>query len=158
MPVESIRTSLTYDAAVALSRSEKSGKRRPSRFTDAASPVGRADRSTLSLGVRDKGSRAGPITVDVIVAVALHDVTAGCYPTGVRRTTKPARIICAMLRASSRSALLICAFNAARMCRVSTQITDNSASARALKSHCRPRWKFSQWTEYHFTKKPRQPN
>jgi hypothetical protein len=32
--------------------------------------------------------------------------------------------------------LLICAFNTAFMCRVSTQITGKPASARALKSHC----------------------
>ena len=32
--------------------------------------------------------------------------------------------------------LLICAFNAARMCRVSTQITGKPASASALNSHC----------------------
>src|SRR5664280_1942080 len=49
---------------------------------------------------------------------------------------RPARIICAMPRASFRSVLLICAFNTARMCRVSTQITGKSASARALNSHC----------------------
>jgi hypothetical protein len=41
-----------------------------------------------------------------------------------------------MPRASLRSVLLICAFNAARMCRVSTQITGSSASASALNSHC----------------------
>ena len=35
-----------------------------------------------------------------------------------------------------RSVLLICAFNTARMCRVSTQITGKPASARALNSHC----------------------
>jgi len=46
------------------------------------------------------------------------------------------RIICAMPRASLRSVLLICAFNTARMCRVSTQITGKPASARALNSHC----------------------
>ena len=45
-------------------------------------------------------------------------------------------IICTMPRASLRSVLLICAFNAARMCRVSTQITGKPASARALNSHC----------------------
>ena len=33
-----------------------------------------------------------------------------------------------------RSVLLICAFNTARMCRVSTQITGRSASASALNS------------------------
>jgi hypothetical protein len=38
--------------------------------------------------------------------------------------------------ASLRSVLLICAFSTACMCRVSTQITGNSASARALNSHC----------------------
>jgi len=38
--------------------------------------------------------------------------------------------------ASLRSVLLICAFRHACMCRVSTQITGNSASARALNSHC----------------------
>ncbi len=38
--------------------------------------------------------------------------------------------------ASLRSFLLICAFSTACMCRVSTQITGNSASARALNSHC----------------------
>jgi hypothetical protein len=32
--------------------------------------------------------------------------------------------------------LLICAFNTAFMCRVSTQITGKPASASALKSHC----------------------
>src|SRR5205807_6193266 len=32
--------------------------------------------------------------------------------------------------------LLICAFNTALMCRVSTQITGKPASARALISHC----------------------
>src|SRR5215468_3974307 len=36
-----------------------------------------------------------------------------------------------MPRASLRSVLLICAFNTACMCRVSTQIAGNSASARA---------------------------
>src|SRR6266550_8620777 len=41
-----------------------------------------------------------------------------------------------MPRASLRSVLLICAFNTARMCRVSTQITGKLASARALNSHC----------------------
>src|SRR6476661_8184868 len=41
-----------------------------------------------------------------------------------------------MPRASLRSVLLICAFSTACMCRVSTQITGNSASARALNSHC----------------------
>src|SRR3977135_3800307 len=41
-----------------------------------------------------------------------------------------------MPRASLRSVLLICAFNTACMCRVSTQITGNPASARALNSHC----------------------
>src|SRR5262249_21539624 len=41
-----------------------------------------------------------------------------------------------MRRASLRSVLLICAFNTACMCRVSTQITGNPASARALNSHC----------------------
>src|SRR5262249_22307374 len=41
-----------------------------------------------------------------------------------------------MPRASLRSVLLICAFNTARMCRVSTQITGESASAGALNSHC----------------------
>src|SRR6478672_3623644 len=49
---------------------------------------------------------------------------------------RPARIICAMPRASLRSVLLICAFSTACMCRVSTQTTGNSASARALNSHC----------------------
>src|SRR5262249_45221664 len=44
----------------------------------------------------------------------------------------PARIICAMPRASLRSVLLICAFSTARMCRVSTQITGKPASARTL--------------------------
>src|SRR5215471_477944 len=39
-----------------------------------------------------------------------------------------------MPRASLRSVLLICAFNTACMCRVSTQITGNPASARALSS------------------------
>src|SRR5215831_18148951 len=43
-----------------------------------------------------------------------------------------------MPRASLRSVLLICAFSTACMCRVSTQITGNSASARALNSHCDP--------------------
>ena len=47
-----------------------------------------------------------------------------------------ARIICAMPRASLRSVLLICAFSTACMCRVSTQTTGNSASPRALNSHC----------------------
>src|SRR6516225_6591380 len=37
-----------------------------------------------------------------------------------------------MPRASLRSVLLICAFSTVCMCRVSTQITGNSASARAL--------------------------
>ena len=37
-----------------------------------------------------------------------------------------------MPRASLRSVLLICAFNTARMCRVSTQITGKPASASAL--------------------------
>ena len=41
-----------------------------------------------------------------------------------------------MPRASLRSVLLICAFSTACMCRVSTQTTGNSASARALNSHC----------------------
>src|SRR5467141_2675162 len=41
-----------------------------------------------------------------------------------------------MPRASLRSVLFICAFNTACMCRVSTQITGNPASARALNSHC----------------------
>src|SRR6187399_1433252 len=41
-----------------------------------------------------------------------------------------------MPRASLRSVLLICAFNAALMCRVSTQITGRPASASALNSHC----------------------
>src|SRR4029453_18599115 len=41
-----------------------------------------------------------------------------------------------MPRASLRSVLLICAFSTACMCRVSTQITGNSASAKALNSHC----------------------
>src|SRR5215471_6716899 len=41
-----------------------------------------------------------------------------------------------MPRASLRSVLLICAFSIACMCRVSTQITGNSAPARALNSHC----------------------
>src|ERR1700739_5041833 len=41
-----------------------------------------------------------------------------------------------MPRASLRSVLLICAFSTACMCRVSTQITGNSASARALNRHC----------------------
>jgi AI-2E family transporter len=53
-------------------------------------------------------------------------------------TVSPTRIICAMPRASLRSVLLICAFNTARMCRVSTQITGKPASARALNSHCDP--------------------
>jgi hypothetical protein len=44
----------------------------------------------------------------------------------------PTRIICAMPRASLRSVLLICAFNIALMCRVSTQITGKPASARTL--------------------------
>src|SRR5215472_1889706 len=48
-------------------------------------------------------------------------------------TIKP---ICAMPRASLRSVLLTCAFNAARICRVSTQITGKPASARVLNSHC----------------------
>src|SRR5580698_972085 len=39
-------------------------------------------------------------------------------------------------RASLRSVLLICAFSTACMCRVSTQTTGSSASARALNSHC----------------------
>ena len=37
---------------------------------------------------------------------------------------------------SLRSVLLICAFSSACMCRVSTQTIGNSASARALNSHC----------------------
>src|SRR6476469_2162476 len=41
-----------------------------------------------------------------------------------------------MPRASLRSVLLICAFSTACMCRVSTQITGNSASAITLNSHC----------------------
>src|SRR5215470_6437545 len=41
-----------------------------------------------------------------------------------------------MPRASLRPVLLICAFNIALRCRVSTQITGKPASARALKSHC----------------------
>src|ERR1700732_4034428 len=41
-----------------------------------------------------------------------------------------------MPRASLGSVLLICAFSTACMCRVSTQTTGNSASARALNSHC----------------------
>src|SRR5436305_14970396 len=41
-----------------------------------------------------------------------------------------------MPRASLRSVLLICAFNTACMCRVSTQITGKPASASALNSHC----------------------
>src|SRR5262245_1768724 len=41
-----------------------------------------------------------------------------------------------MPRASLRSVLLICAFSTACMCRVSTQTTGSSASARALNSHC----------------------
>src|SRR6202050_3576471 len=41
-----------------------------------------------------------------------------------------------MPRASLRSVLLICAFSTACMCRVSTQTTGNSASARAPNSHC----------------------
>src|SRR5271163_993089 len=41
-----------------------------------------------------------------------------------------------MPRASLRSVLLICAFNTAFICRVSTQITGKPASARALNSHC----------------------
>src|SRR6476469_5967741 len=41
-----------------------------------------------------------------------------------------------MPRASLRSVLLICAFSTACMCLVSTQTTGNSASARALNSHC----------------------
>src|SRR6266849_5651328 len=41
-----------------------------------------------------------------------------------------------MPRASLRSVLLICAFSTACMCRVSTQTAGNSASARALSSHC----------------------
>jgi hypothetical protein len=48
----------------------------------------------------------------------------------------PTRIIWAMPRASLRSVLLICAFSTACMCRVSTQIIGNSASARTLNSHC----------------------
>ena len=48
----------------------------------------------------------------------------------------PARIICAIPRASLRSVLLICACNAARMCRVSTQIAGKPASASALNNHC----------------------
>src|SRR2546430_7857458 len=40
--------------------------------------------------------------------------------------------IFAMPRASLRSVLLICAFNTACMCRVSTQITGKPASASAL--------------------------
>src|SRR5665213_3941420 len=41
-----------------------------------------------------------------------------------------------MPRASLRSVLLIWAFNTARMCRVSTQITGKPASASVLNSHC----------------------
>src|SRR5215470_12712941 len=41
-----------------------------------------------------------------------------------------------MPRASLRSVLLICAFNAARICRVSTQIAGKPASASAPNSHC----------------------
>jgi len=46
------------------------------------------------------------------------------------------RIICAMPRASLWSVLLICAFNTARICPVSTQITGKLASASTLNSHC----------------------
>jgi hypothetical protein len=38
--------------------------------------------------------------------------------------------------ATLRSVLLICAFSTACICRVSTQTAGNSASARALNSHC----------------------
>jgi hypothetical protein len=48
----------------------------------------------------------------------------------------PTRIIWAMPRASLRSVLLICAFNTARRCLVSTQITGKPVSASALNSHC----------------------
>jgi Glycosyl hydrolase family 3 N terminal domain len=44
----------------------------------------------------------------------------------------PARIICAIPRASLRSVLLICACKIARMCRVSTQMTGKFASPSAL--------------------------
>src|SRR5438552_14603971 len=47
-----------------------------------------------------------------------------------------------MPRESLRSVLLICAFSTACMCRVSTQITGKSVSARALNSHCRQRPSF----------------
>src|SRR5882672_8208795 len=44
-----------------------------------------------------------------------------------------------MPRASLRSVLLICAFSTACMCRVSTQITGNSASARCAEQPLRQR-------------------
>ena len=47
------------------------------------------------------------------------------------------RIICAIPRASLRSAVLICcAVSKAFMCRVSTQIAGSSAAINALTSHC----------------------
>jgi hypothetical protein len=59
----------------------------------------------------------------------------------MHRTVKPhphhlRNTACAIPRASLRSVLLIRAFNAARMCRVSTQTTGKPASASPLKSHC----------------------
>src|SRR3977135_343007 len=50
-----------------------------------------------------------------------HPQFLTAYRLHMHRTVKP----CAMPRASLRSVLLICAFNTACMCRVSTQITGN---------------------------------
>jgi transposase len=52
------------------------------------------------------------------------------------RVPEVARACISALGVQLRSVLLICAFSAARMCRVSTQITGKPASAKTLYSHC----------------------
>jgi hypothetical protein len=84
-------------------------------------------------GNRQAILRSSTVGIDPI---DVHAVYAGCLLFTCTGRYTPTRIICAMPRASLRSVLLICAFSSACMCRVSTQTTGNSASVRALNSHC----------------------
>ena len=89
----------------------------------------RVPRRSLSMAIAFTAQQLG----DGSAASAVSDCVTSVTCTG---RSSPTRIIWAMPRASLRSVLLICAFNTARMCRVSTQITGKPASASALNSHC----------------------
>jgi hypothetical protein len=85
----------------------------------------------LEIDLRMSKTRALPDREALISPRSLRRDKSGAVLPERRRSPRPR-----LPRASLRSVLLICAFNTAFMCRVSTRITGKPASARALKSHC----------------------